>query len=172
MLPQVLGNSGLPRGRRPANAMPGSNEAECAEEKRRFAELRHTLGSLVEIQRSHMEARALGDGQVSRFEEDIRVALCAWQHARHAYLQHIFDHGCRFSENLFPHRGRGLAANLGTASSSTCRPTRHGARVEPQRGFFALPFNSICPLTPSWTFGTCPICDFASKWLRALAKLQ
>src|SRR6266404_6044084 len=29
------------------------------------------------------------------------------------------------------------------------RPSRHGARVELQRGFFALPFNSICPLTPS-----------------------
>jgi len=39
--------------------MPESNEAECAEEKRLFVELTRTLGSLVEIQRSHMERSPL-----------------------------------------------------------------------------------------------------------------
>jgi hypothetical protein len=60
-------------------------EAECAEEKRLFAELRHTLESLVEMQRSHTEALALGDGHASRFEEDIGVALWAWERG-HAAL--------------------------------------------------------------------------------------
>src|SRR5882724_3062087 len=63
---------------------------------------------------------------------------------------------------FFPTAARGLAAqppNAPPALSSTCGPSRHGARVEPQRGFFALPFNSICPLTPAWTFGTFPICE-------------
>jgi hypothetical protein len=44
------------------------------------------------------------------------------------------------------------------ASSSTCGPSRHGARAEPRQDFFALPFNSVCPLTPSGSWGTCPIC--------------
>ena len=60
------------------------SDAECAEEKRLFAKLSHTLGSLVEIQSSQMAALAMGDRQISRFEEEIRVAICAWQHARHA----------------------------------------------------------------------------------------
>ena len=79
--------------------MPEPNEAGCAEEKRLFAQLRHTLGSLVEIQRSHMDALAVGDGQVSRFEEEIRIALSAWQNARYSYMRHISDHGCRSSKD-------------------------------------------------------------------------
>src|SRR5260370_33339386 len=55
--------------------MPESNEAECADEKRLFVELRRTLGSLMETQRAHMDALSSGDGQVSRFEDEIRVAL-------------------------------------------------------------------------------------------------
>ena len=80
--------------------MPESNEAECADENRLFGELRHALGSLVEIQRSHMEALALGDAQASRFEEKIRVALSAWQDARRAYMRHVMGHGCRSSKDL------------------------------------------------------------------------
>jgi hypothetical protein len=80
--------------------MPEWNAAECADENRLFAELRNTLGSLVQIQRSHMEALALGDGQESRFEEEIRVALSAWQDARRAYMRHVMDHGCRSNKDL------------------------------------------------------------------------
>jgi hypothetical protein len=80
--------------------MSESNEAECADENRLFVELRRTLGSLVEIQHSHMEALASGDGQESRFEEEIGIALSAWQDARHAYVQHVSNHGCRSSKNL------------------------------------------------------------------------
>jgi hypothetical protein len=77
-----------------------SNEAECADEKRLFVELRNSLGSLVQIQRSHMQALASGDGQESRFEEEIRVALSAWQDARRAYMLHVINHGCRSSKDL------------------------------------------------------------------------
>ena len=80
--------------------MPESNEAECAEEKRLFMELGRTLGSLVEIQRSHMEALTFGEDQVSRLEGEIRVALSARQDARHAYVRHVLDHGCRSSKDL------------------------------------------------------------------------
>jgi len=74
--------------------MPEANAAECAEEKRLC------LGSLVEIQRSHIDALSSGDGPVARFEDEIRVALSAWQHARYAYMRHISDHGCRPGKNL------------------------------------------------------------------------
>ena len=80
--------------------MPEPNEASCTEEKRLFAELKCTLGTLMEIQRAHMDALAVGDGQVSRFEEEIRLALSAWQHARYAYMRHISDHGCRSNKDL------------------------------------------------------------------------
>jgi hypothetical protein len=80
--------------------MPESNAAECADEKRLFTELRNTLGSLVQIQRSHMEALASGDGQESRFEEEIRIALSTWQDSRRAYVRHVMGHGCRSSKDL------------------------------------------------------------------------
>ena len=80
--------------------MPESDETECAEESRLFVELKRSLGSLVAIQHSHMEALASGECQESRFEEEIRVALSAWQDARHAYVRHVSDHGCRSSNNL------------------------------------------------------------------------
>ena len=80
--------------------MPESTETECADEDRLFAELRRTLGSLVEIQHSHMEALAAGAGQESRFEEEIRIALSAWQDARHAYVRHVSNHGCRSNNSL------------------------------------------------------------------------
>jgi hypothetical protein len=65
--------------------MPESDETEgvqCVQQERLFAELKHTLGSLVEMQSLQMAALALGDQKVSRFEEEIRVALWAWRHAR------------------------------------------------------------------------------------------
>ena len=80
--------------------MPESNGVGCAEEKRLFVELKHTLGSLVEIQRAHMDALSSEDGQVSRFEDEIRVALSAWQNTRYAYMRRISDHGCRSSKDL------------------------------------------------------------------------
>ena len=79
--------------------MSEPNEAECAEEKRLLAEMTHALGSLVEIQSSQMATLALGDRKVSLFEEEIRVVLSAWQHARHAYIQHVLDHGCLASKD-------------------------------------------------------------------------
>ncbi len=63
-------------------------------------ELKRTLGSLVEIQRSYMEALSLGDAQVSQFEEEIHSALSAWRDASHAYVRHVLDHGCRSSKDL------------------------------------------------------------------------
>jgi hypothetical protein len=47
-----------------------------------------------------MQALASGDGQESRFEEEIRVALSAWQDARRAYMRHVINHGCRSSKDL------------------------------------------------------------------------
>ena len=43
--------------------MPESNGAACAEEKHLFVELKHPLGSLMEVQRAHMDALTAGDGQ-------------------------------------------------------------------------------------------------------------
>jgi hypothetical protein len=80
--------------------MPESNTAECADENRLFLELKRTLGSLVEIQHSHLEALASGYSKESRFEEEISIALSAWQDARHAYVLHVSNHGCRSSQNL------------------------------------------------------------------------
>ncbi len=81
--------------------MPETTEEECSEERRLFAELSHALSGLVEIQGSHMQALALGNNQqASRFEEETRVALWNWQHARHAYMQHVSDHGCRSGKDL------------------------------------------------------------------------
>lgn len=80
--------------------MPESSEAPCPEEKRLFMELRDTLGSLIEIQRSHMEALSFAENQMSRFEGEIRVALSAWQDARQTYVRHVLDHGCRSSRDL------------------------------------------------------------------------
>ena len=73
---------------------------KCIQQERLFAELKHTLGNLVEMQSLQLAALAVGDLDVSRFEEEIRVALWAWQHARHAYIQHVLDHGCRSSNDL------------------------------------------------------------------------
>ena len=80
--------------------MPESTETECADENHLFLELKRTLGSLVEIQHSHMEALASGAGQESRFEEEIGIALSAWQDARRAYVRHVSNHGCRSSNSL------------------------------------------------------------------------
>jgi hypothetical protein len=57
--------------------------------------LKRTLERLVEIQRSHMEY-----GQEPKFEEEINVVVSAWQDARHAYVLHVSNHGCRSSQNL------------------------------------------------------------------------
>ena len=80
--------------------MPESSDVECHEEKRIFAEMRRALGYLVEMQSLQMAALALGETKVSRFEEEIRVALWTWEHARHAYIRHVLDHGCRSSNDL------------------------------------------------------------------------
>ena len=81
-------------------SMPESNETECVQQERLFAEVKQALGNLVKVQSLQMAALALGNRKVSRFNQEIRVALRAWQHARHAYLQHVLDHGCRSSSDL------------------------------------------------------------------------
>jgi hypothetical protein len=82
--------------------MSESNEYTCSEEKRLYAELRHAFGCFVEMQSLQISALALGDREVSRFEEEIRVALSALQDARHAYVRHVLNHGCRSSKDLIP----------------------------------------------------------------------
>jgi len=88
-----------------------SNEAKCAEEKRLFAELRRTLGSLVEIQRSYMEALTLGDPQVFRFEEEICAIGLAGRPTPTSNTFWITATGVRVEEIKEPGGGRaeGLA---------------------------------------------------------------
>ena len=76
------------------------DHAECGEQERLFAELTHALRNVVEIQGSQIAAVKLGDRDISRFDEEIRVALRAWQRARHIYIWHVLDHGCRSSDDL------------------------------------------------------------------------
>jgi hypothetical protein len=67
---------------------------ECPEQKRLHEELSQALRVLVELQGSQIAAVKLGDKRTTRFEEEIRTALNAWQSARRAYLQHCAEHGC------------------------------------------------------------------------------
>ena len=80
--------------------MPETNESTCAEQERLFAELTSALRNVVEIQSSQIAAIQLGDRKVSEFDEEIRIALGAWHKARHVYMQHILDHGCRSGHDL------------------------------------------------------------------------
>jgi hypothetical protein len=80
--------------------MPKCNESTCSEGKRLFAELKSTLKYLVEIQSSQIAAIQFGDRKVSEFDEEIRIALRVWHKARHAYMQHILNHGCGSSHDL------------------------------------------------------------------------
>lgn len=73
---------------------------KCAEQEHLFTELARALATLVEIQRLQMAALAAGEKETSRFDEEIQVALSAWQRARHAYMRHVIDHGCRSGNDL------------------------------------------------------------------------
>src|SRR5260370_36121334 len=77
-----------------AQRMPETDGSPCREAERLFAELRSALKRVVEIQSCQIAALKLGDRRVSGFEEEIRVALSAWQHSRRAYVEHVLDHGC------------------------------------------------------------------------------
>ena len=80
--------------------MPESNASECPEQDRLCVNLRHALGSLVEMQSSQMAAITSGNQKGSKFDEEIRIALQAWEHARYVYIRHVLDHGCRSSQDL------------------------------------------------------------------------
>jgi hypothetical protein len=80
--------------------MPESKVSTCSEEERLFAELTSALKKIVEIQSSQIAAIQLGDRKVSEFDEEICIAVRAWHEARHVYMQHILDHGCRSGHNL------------------------------------------------------------------------
>ena len=67
---------------------------DCAEQERLHAELSHALRAVVEIQSSQIAAVKLGDKCISHFEEEIGVAVNAWQNARRAYIRHCAEHGC------------------------------------------------------------------------------
>ena len=84
----------------PAWPMPEPNGSKCPEAERLFAELRAALKRVVEIQSSQIAAVQLGDRRVSGFDEEIRVALWAWQHSRRAYVEHVLDHGCSSGKDL------------------------------------------------------------------------
>jgi hypothetical protein len=77
-----------------------SNQTECAEQERLFAELTRALRNLLDIQGSQVSTPKLGDTRDSEFEKEIGVALWALEHARQAYMQHVMDHGCRSRKNL------------------------------------------------------------------------
>ena len=80
--------------------MPECNESTCSEAKRLFAELLTALRRVVEIQSFQIAAVKLGDRGDSGFDEEIRVAIWAWHHARQAYVEHVFDHGCNSGKDL------------------------------------------------------------------------
>jgi len=80
--------------------MQECNEPTCSEEERLFAELTSALKKVVEIQSSQMAAIQSGDRTVSAFDEEIKITLRAWHRARHVYMQHILDHGCRSGHDL------------------------------------------------------------------------
>ena len=80
--------------------MPEYNESKCSEAKRMFVELQTALKRVVEIQSYQIAAVKLGDGRVSGFDEEIRVAMWAWHHARQAYVEHVLDHGCSSGKDL------------------------------------------------------------------------
>jgi hypothetical protein len=80
--------------------MPEPKDQECAEEERLFAELKHALAMLVETQSAQLVAVAAGDRQTSALDQEIHIALSAWQRARYAYMRHVMDHECRFSNDL------------------------------------------------------------------------
>jgi hypothetical protein len=67
---------------------------DCPEQARLHAELSHAIRAVVEIQSSQIAAVRLGDTRTSHFEEEIRIAVKAWQSARRAYMQHCAEHGC------------------------------------------------------------------------------
>jgi hypothetical protein len=83
----------------PAWRMPEPNGSPCPEAERLFAELRTALKRVVEIQSCQIAALKLGDRRVSGFDEEIRVALWAWQQSRRAYVEHVLDHGCSSSDD-------------------------------------------------------------------------
>lgn len=66
----------------------------CAEQARLHAELSQALRAVVEIHGSQMAALQLGDTRTSHFEEEILIAVDAWQSARRAYIRHCTKHGC------------------------------------------------------------------------------
>ena len=80
--------------------MPEPKDQECAEQERLFVELKHALATLVETQSAQMVAVAVGDRQTSALDQEIHIALSAWQHARCACMRHVMDHGCRLSNDL------------------------------------------------------------------------
>ena len=65
-----------------------------------FVELQTALKRVVEIQNYQIAAVKLGDRKASGFDEEIRVAMWAWHHARQAYVQHVLDHGCSSGKDL------------------------------------------------------------------------
>jgi hypothetical protein len=67
---------------------------ECAERERLHAELSQALRAVVEIHGSQIAALQLGDTRTSHFEEEILIAVDAWQGARRAYIRHCTEHGC------------------------------------------------------------------------------
>lgn len=77
-----------------------SEHKKCVEQERLFTELTHALATLVEVQGLQIAALAAGEQDTSRFNEEIRAALSAWERARYAYMEHVMDHGCRFGVDL------------------------------------------------------------------------
>jgi len=77
-----------------------ANQNACEENERLFERLTCALRCVIEMQGCQIAAVKLGDRKTGKFDQEIRVALQAWQDARSAYLQHVLDHGCRSSDDL------------------------------------------------------------------------
>ena len=80
--------------------MPEPNGSTCQEAERLFKELKTALKRVVEVQSCQIAALKSEGGQVVGFDEEIRVAIWAWQHARHAYMEHVLVHECSSAKDL------------------------------------------------------------------------
>ena len=80
--------------------MPEPYGSTCQEAERLFMELRTALKRVVEVQSCQIASLKSEGGQVPGSDEDIRVAIWAWQHARHAYVEHVLDHECSSGKDL------------------------------------------------------------------------
>jgi hypothetical protein len=72
--------------------MPGSGAAihrteDCAKEGSGDSELPNS-------------GAQIGGRKTLGFDEEIRVAMWAWQHARQPYVQHVLDHECSSAKDL------------------------------------------------------------------------